>query len=59
MKPGAVYVDHTTTSAALSKELALAAAEAGLDWLDARFRVVKPCDQWPADSHVRRTRGGV
>lgn len=35
MKPGAVYVDHTTTSAALSKELAAAAAEAGLDWLDA------------------------
>lgn len=35
MKPGAVYVDHTTTSAALSKELAVAAAKAGLDWLDA------------------------
>jgi len=35
MKPGAVYVDHTTTSAALSKELALAASTAGLDWVDA------------------------
>lgn len=35
MKPGAVYVDHTTTSAALSKELALAASAAGLEWLDA------------------------
>lgn len=35
MKPGAIYVDHTTTSADLSKELAAAAAEAGLDWLDA------------------------
>ncbi|MFY7924957.1 MAG: NAD(P)-dependent oxidoreductase [Aquidulcibacter sp.] len=35
MKPGAIYVDHTTTSAALSKELALAASKAGLDWLDA------------------------
>ncbi len=35
MKPGSVYVDHTTTSAALSKELALAASTAGLDWLDA------------------------
>jgi 3-hydroxyisobutyrate dehydrogenase-like beta-hydroxyacid dehydrogenase len=35
MKPGAVYVDHTTTSAALSKELAVAAAKASLEWLDA------------------------
>lgn len=35
MKPGAVYVDHTTTSAALSKELATAAAKASLEWLDA------------------------
>jgi 3-hydroxyisobutyrate dehydrogenase len=35
MKPGAVYIDHTTTSADLSRELAGAAAKAGLEWLDA------------------------
>ena len=35
MEPGAIYVDHTTTSAALAKELATLASEAGLGWLDA------------------------
>lgn len=35
MKPGAVYIDHTTTSATLSQELAQHSEAAGLDWLDA------------------------
>ena len=35
MQAGTLYVDHTTTSAALSQELAAAAAQAGLEWVDA------------------------
>ena len=35
MKPGAVFVDHTTTSATLARELAAAAGECGLGFVDA------------------------
>ncbi|RMF66802.1 MAG: NAD(P)-dependent oxidoreductase, partial [Alphaproteobacteria bacterium] len=35
MKPGAIFVDHTTTSAMLAEELAEAAAERDLFFLDA------------------------
>lgn len=35
MKPGAVFVDHTTTSAELARELAAAARDQGLGFLDA------------------------
>jgi 3-hydroxyisobutyrate dehydrogenase-like beta-hydroxyacid dehydrogenase len=35
MAPGTVFVDHTTTSAGLARELAAAAAEHGLAFLDA------------------------
>jgi 3-hydroxyisobutyrate dehydrogenase len=35
MAPGTVFVDHTTTSAGLARELAAAAAERGLAFLDA------------------------
>ena len=35
MKPGAVFVDHTTTSAAVAVELAEVARERGLEFLDA------------------------
>jgi 3-hydroxyisobutyrate dehydrogenase len=35
MKPGAVFVDHTTASAAVARELAAAAREAGLHFIDA------------------------
>lgn len=35
MQPGAVFVDHTTTSATLARELAAAAAEKGLHFIDA------------------------
>src|SRR5690606_1063303 len=35
MKPGAVFIDHTTTSAQLARELATAASEQGLGFLDA------------------------
>ncbi len=35
MGPGAVFVDHTTTSALLARELAAAAAERGLAFVDA------------------------
>lgn len=34
MKSGATYIDHTTTSATVSKELAAAAAKVQIDWLD-------------------------
>ena len=35
MKPGALFVDHTTASAELARELDLAARDAGLGFLDA------------------------
>jgi 3-hydroxyisobutyrate dehydrogenase len=35
MAPGAVFVDHTTTSARLARELAAEARQRGLDFLDA------------------------
>jgi 3-hydroxyisobutyrate dehydrogenase len=35
MAPGAVLVDHTTASAELARELALACASRGIGWLDA------------------------
>lgn len=35
MKPGAVFVDHTTTSATVARELALAAQARGLFFIDA------------------------
>jgi 3-hydroxyisobutyrate dehydrogenase-like beta-hydroxyacid dehydrogenase len=35
MKPGAVFVDHTTASASIARELAAAAADAGLHFVDA------------------------
>jgi 3-hydroxyisobutyrate dehydrogenase-like beta-hydroxyacid dehydrogenase len=35
MKPGAVFVDHTTASADIARELAAAAAERGLGFVDA------------------------
>lgn len=35
MKPGAVFVDHTTVSAQVTRELATAAAAAGLGFVDA------------------------
>lgn len=35
MKPGAVFVDHTTVSAAVTRELAAAAQAAGLGYVDA------------------------
>ncbi|HEY8492837.1 MAG TPA: NAD(P)-dependent oxidoreductase [Myxococcota bacterium] len=35
MAPGAVFVDHTTVSAEVTRELAAAAAERGVSWIDA------------------------
>lgn len=35
MRPGAVFVDHTTTSAEVARELASAASERGLHFIDA------------------------
>ena len=35
MKPGAIFVDHTTASASIARELAGAAAQAGLAFIDA------------------------
>jgi 3-hydroxyisobutyrate dehydrogenase len=35
LKKGALFVDHTTASATIARELAMAAAEAGFDFLDA------------------------
>ena len=35
MKPGAVFVDHTTASAAVARELSAAAIERGLQFIDA------------------------
>jgi 3-hydroxyisobutyrate dehydrogenase len=35
MKPGAVFVDHTTASAAIARELSAAALERGLHFIDA------------------------
>ena len=35
MKPGAIYIDNTTASATVARELAAAAAERGLGFLDA------------------------
>ncbi len=35
MKPGAVFVDHTTASAAVARELAAVAQQAGLQFVDA------------------------
>ncbi|MEQ1673384.1 MAG: NAD(P)-dependent oxidoreductase, partial [Hyphomicrobium sp.] len=34
MKPGSIFVDHTTASATVARELAAAAANAGLTFLD-------------------------
>ena len=34
MRPGAIFIDHTTTSANVARELAAAASEHGLDFLD-------------------------
>ena len=35
MKPGAVFVDHTTASASIARELAAAASKAGVQFIDA------------------------
>ena len=35
MSPGAVFIDHSTVSAELARELAAEAADRGLGWLDA------------------------
>ena len=35
MKPGAIFVDHTTASASIARELAAAAKQAGLEFIDA------------------------
>jgi 3-hydroxyisobutyrate dehydrogenase-like beta-hydroxyacid dehydrogenase len=35
MRPGAIFIDHTTTSAALARELAERAESMGMGWLDA------------------------
>ncbi len=35
MKPGAIFVDHTTVSATVTRELAATAAAQGLGWVDA------------------------
>jgi 3-hydroxyisobutyrate dehydrogenase len=35
MKPGAIFVDHTTVSAIVTRELAALAAETGIGWVDA------------------------
>ena len=35
MAPGSVFVDHTTVSASVTRELAAIAAEAGIGWVDA------------------------
>jgi 3-hydroxyisobutyrate dehydrogenase/2-hydroxy-3-oxopropionate reductase len=35
MKPGAIFVDHTTASASIARELAAAAKRAGLEFVDA------------------------
>lgn len=35
MAPGAIFVDHTTVSAAVTQELAAAAAARGVSWIDA------------------------
>ncbi len=35
MKPGAIFVDHTTASASVARELSVAAAAAGLEFIDA------------------------
>jgi 3-hydroxyisobutyrate dehydrogenase-like beta-hydroxyacid dehydrogenase len=35
MQPGAIFVDHTTVSAEVTRELARAATERGLEWVDA------------------------
>jgi 3-hydroxyisobutyrate dehydrogenase-like beta-hydroxyacid dehydrogenase len=35
MKPGAIFVDHTTASASIARELSAAAASAGLQFVDA------------------------
>jgi len=35
MKPGAIFVDHTTASASIARELAAAAQQAGLKFIDA------------------------
>jgi 3-hydroxyisobutyrate dehydrogenase len=35
MKPGAFFVDHTTASAAVERELAAEAAKKGIHWIDA------------------------
>jgi len=35
MKPGAIFVDHTTASASIARELAAASQQAGLEFIDA------------------------
>ncbi len=41
MKPGAILVDHTTTSALLAEELGAAAQQAGVRFMDAPCPVVR------------------
>jgi len=35
MRPGAIFIDHTTVSATVTRELAAGAASAGIGWVDA------------------------
>ena len=60
MKPGAVFIDHTTASAAVARELSAAAAGQGLV-VHRRAGVGRPgrCGERHADRDVRRRARGV
>ena len=42
MKPGAIFVDHTTASAEVARELYAAAKAQGLQFVDAPSRAARP-----------------
>ena len=58
MAPGAVFVDHTTASADVARELYVQAKELGLNFIDAPVSGGRR-REWRADHHVRRRAGSL
>ena len=60
MKKGALFVDHTTASATIARELAEEAQKRGFDFVDAPVSGGEAGrGQWQAHHHVRRQRSGL
>ena len=58
MSKGAIFVDHTTVSALVTRELADVAGETGIGWVDAPVSGGQAgAEERPARHHVRRGGG--